>query len=74
MIIRKTERLRMNILSILSILLPRSSLRKVKMLKVFKMLKETTRQNLNALLRASTTCPAGAGYAEESKLRCDLYS
>jgi hypothetical protein len=40
MIIRKTERLRMNILSILP---PRSSLEKMKMLKMFKMLKETTR-------------------------------
>jgi hypothetical protein len=42
-IIRKPERLRMNILSILSILVPTSSLWKVKMLKVFKTLKETTR-------------------------------
>ena len=33
----------MNILSILSILVPTSSLWKVKMLKVFKTLKETTR-------------------------------
>jgi hypothetical protein len=49
-------------------------LRKVKLLKVFKMLKETTRQSMSNLPCASTTCPAGAGYAEESKLRCDRYS
>jgi hypothetical protein len=61
----------MNILSILSILVAGSGLRKVKMLKVFKMLKKTTRQSLSSLPCASTTCPAGAGYAEESKLRCD---
>ena len=67
MIIR-TELLRM---SILRILLSRSSLWKVKMLKVFKMLKETARQSMSSLPCASTTCPAGAGYAEESKLKCD---
>ena len=69
--IRRTELLRMNILSILSILLSRSSLWKVKMLKVFKMLKATTHRSMSSLPCASKTCPAGAGYAEEPKLRCD---
>ena len=68
MIIRKSERLRMNILSILSILPPRSSLRKVKMLKVFKMLKGTMRQSMSSLLSASTV-PGGAGCAEGTKVR-----
>ena len=63
-IIRKPERLRMNILSILSILVPTSSLWKVKMLKVFKTLKETTRQSMSTLLSASTMYRAGGDCAE----------
>jgi hypothetical protein len=54
MIIRRTERLRMNILSILSILVAVSNLRKMKMLKMFKVLKKIIRQNLSGLLGAST--------------------
>jgi hypothetical protein len=50
-IIRRTERLRMNILNIL---VPTSRLWKLKMLKMLKVLKKIIRQNLSGLLCAST--------------------
>ena len=59
MIIRKPELLRMNILSILSILPPRSSLWKVKMLKVFKMFKETTAPKYEQLAMCIHDVPGG---------------
>jgi hypothetical protein len=58
MVIRRTERPRMNILSTLSILVPTSNLRKVKLLKIFKII---ICQNLSGLLGASTvSCTARA--------------
>jgi hypothetical protein len=66
MIIRRTERLRMNILRILSILVPTSSPWKVKMLKVIKILKETTHPSMSSLLCASMKYRASAGCAEET--------
>lgn len=54
MIIRKTGLLRMNTMSILSILIPVSSLRKAKMIKVFKTLKEITPRSMSSLRCAFT--------------------
>jgi hypothetical protein len=58
----------MNILDILSILVPTSTLRKVKMLKVFKMLKETTHRTMSSSLSASTMYRAGGDCAEGAEV------
>ena len=68
MIIKRTERPRMNILSILSILVPTSNLRKEKMLKVFKMLKLTMCECMSSLLSASTMYRAGGDCAKGAEV------
>jgi hypothetical protein len=52
----------------LSILPPRSSMRKEKMLKVFKMVKLTMCQCMSSLLSASTMYRAGGDCAEGAEV------
>jgi hypothetical protein len=70
MIIRRAERPRKDILSILVAV---SALRKVKSLNVFEILKETTHRSMSSLLSASTMCQPGDVCAEETEAWGDYY-